>query len=57
MLSNRACRRKMANFACQQMKFDAPIKEDRAEVRKTNKEDRYGFQIKLLRNPYSLYAR
>ena len=27
--------------------FDAPIKEDRAEIRKANKEDSYGFQLKL----------
>ena len=29
------------------MKFDAAIKEDRAEVRRANKEDRYGFHLKL----------
>ena len=29
------------------MKFDATIKEDRAEVRKTNKEEIYGFLLKL----------
>ena len=29
------------------MKFDAAINEDRAEVRKANKKDRYEFQLKL----------